>query len=199
MANQTTADKRNRINPQPVSSDWVWSIATNAHIAADVGWFTEYTRFESVVQGVGYQLTVWGIGTVELPVRTHRDLTRPEHQGILRLENVLHVPSAHWNIVSGQLLDETLDLPTKRIIDDHKNTVAFLRRAGSVSVVELSGPPRRCQLRPSVLEENRNYFIALEWPDQERMRWEATKWLRVRRDLAALAQAIQTIDGPRYE
>ena len=79
-------------------------------VAKDRAWFTDYTPYESVV-GDLYgmcedNLRVEGIGTVELQTKRSPNRSGRDSHGILRLMNVLHVPSALCNIIGGPILEE---------------------------------------------------------------------------------------------
>lgn len=79
--------------------DWIFSTASNVHIAVDRSAFKNYTPFRSYVLAVAdqRQVTVKGIGTVELKVRRQAG-SKDTHRVIL--ENVLHIPTWLCNIMS---------------------------------------------------------------------------------------------------
>ena len=82
--------------PRPkreVCNDWIFSSASNVHVAIDKSVFTTYVPFKSHVLTVADQraIPVKGIGSVELRIRKQPG-ARESHT--IRLENVLHVP--HW-------------------------------------------------------------------------------------------------------
>ncbi|KAL9623231.1 MAG: hypothetical protein Q9160_002546 [Pyrenula sp. 1 TL-2023] len=90
--------------PEPLCSDWIFTSASNAHIAIDKGSFKKYTPFESYVLTVADKrhLSVRGIGCVELKVK--RSAKSSESHTVL-LENVLHVPEWVCNIFSDTFFD----------------------------------------------------------------------------------------------
>ncbi|OAG45167.1 hypothetical protein AYO21_00515 [Fonsecaea monophora] len=79
--------------------DWIFSTASNVHIAIDRASFKTYVSFKSYVLAVSdrRQVPVRGIGTVELKLR--REPGSRENHTIV-LENVLHVPDWLCNVVS---------------------------------------------------------------------------------------------------
>lgn len=79
--------------------DWIFSSASNVHIAVDRSSFKDYIPFKSYVLTVSHQrqVPVKGIGSVELKIR-RRPTSRESHK--ILLENVLHVPGWLCNIVS---------------------------------------------------------------------------------------------------
>ena len=87
--------------------DWIFSTASNAHVAIDRSSFKEYVSFKSHILAVANQhhVPVKGVGTVELKVR--RQPGGKESHKVL-LENVLHVPSWLCNIIS-----DTCFIPAK--------------------------------------------------------------------------------------
>ncbi|ETN44703.1 uncharacterized protein HMPREF1541_10373 [Cyphellophora europaea CBS 101466] len=79
--------------------DWIFSSASNVHVAVDRSNFTSYTPFRSYVLAVAdqRQVPVKGISTVELKIRRQAG-SKDSHKVVL--ENVLHVPSWLCNILS---------------------------------------------------------------------------------------------------
>ncbi|KIW92870.1 uncharacterized protein Z519_06719 [Cladophialophora bantiana CBS 173.52] len=79
--------------------DWIFSTASNVHIAIDRAAFKTYVPFKSYVLTVSdqRQVPVRGIGTVELKLR--REPGSRENHTIV-LENVLHVPDWLCNVIS---------------------------------------------------------------------------------------------------
>ncbi|KIX99312.1 uncharacterized protein Z520_04888 [Fonsecaea multimorphosa CBS 102226] len=79
--------------------DWIFSTASNVHIAIDRAAFKTYVSFKSYVLTVSdqRQVPVQGIGTVELKLRREPG-SRDNHTIVL--ENVLHVPSWICNVIS---------------------------------------------------------------------------------------------------
>ena len=82
-----------------VCNDWIFSSASNIHVAIDKSVFTTYTPFKSHVLTVADQrlVPVKGIGCVELRIRRQPG-ARESHT--IKLENVLYVPNWLCNIFS---------------------------------------------------------------------------------------------------
>jgi hypothetical protein len=79
--------------------DWVFSSASNVHLAVDRSAFNTYTPFRSYVLALAdqRQVPVKGISTVELKIRRQAG-SKDIHKVVL--EDVLHVPSWLCNILS---------------------------------------------------------------------------------------------------
>lgn len=79
-------------------------------MARDRSWFGEDYRPISSRVGCIYVddggSPVIGIGTVELPTKSHPNKRGSAAHSTLRLENVLHVPSAVCNVVGGPIFDD---------------------------------------------------------------------------------------------
>jgi hypothetical protein len=79
--------------------DWIFSSASNVHIAVDRSAFKTYIPFRTYVLAIADQRQVpaKGIGTVELKIKRQPG-SRESHRVVL--ENVLYVPSWLCNIIS---------------------------------------------------------------------------------------------------
>jgi hypothetical protein len=79
--------------------DWIFSTASNIHVAVDRAAFKTYVSFKSYVVTVsdGRQVLVRGVGTVDLKLK--RDPGSRESHTVT-LENVLHVPDWLCNVFS---------------------------------------------------------------------------------------------------
>jgi hypothetical protein len=79
--------------------DWIFSSASNVHIAVDRSAFKTYTPFKSYVLTVAdhRQIPVQGIGSVDLDLRRKKG-SRQCHT--ITLENVLHAPGWFCNVFS---------------------------------------------------------------------------------------------------
>ncbi|KAK4149906.1 hypothetical protein C8A00DRAFT_37491 [Chaetomidium leptoderma] len=117
-------DATTPLDPQGLCPDWVWTTTPKKlphpamydsktmgwHVAKNREWFTSYTPKQSTVYQRHWQgkpecaMAMFGIGTVELPVRL--DPADPTKTGTLVLENVLHVPDAKFNIVCHEKVNE---------------------------------------------------------------------------------------------
>jgi len=168
-------------NPQsiPLCTNWVFSNTSNVHVAKDRAWFTDYTPYESVVGDlygmVKDGLRVEGIGTVELPTKRSPNRSWRDSHGILRLTNVLHVPSALCNIIGGPILEDyevtngSVGKASRGSIKDRKGrSVAYFDSRRCLFQVKLRGYP----VESNVLKDGQIYVINAIWPDSERQKWE---------------------------
>ncbi|KAI5456699.1 hypothetical protein BGZ63DRAFT_467867 [Mariannaea sp. PMI_226] len=166
--------------PCPV---WLWSNTSNIHVAKDRSWFNEdYTAIDSFISTVGGgKVQVIGIGSVNLPTKTSPNRTGPSSHGVLRLKNVLHVPSSICNIVGYPIeKDYIIEQPPRSttkgstkgsIISIHdKREVAYFDPKGRLVEIRLSGPPVGPRVSPSPFEASKVYYINARWPDSERKR-----------------------------
>ncbi|CAG7558039.1 unnamed protein product [Fusarium equiseti] len=161
---------------------WVWSNNSNVHAAKDRSWFgADYTTLDSVAGSMTGETRapVVGIGTVELPVKRSPTATGPRSHGILRLRNVLHVPTLICNIIGSPILDEYTihtdfnDKDTKGTIKDkHGRNAAYFDSRLKLFQVRLSGPPVGPRVGPAPLEVSKLYVINVLWADDEREKWE---------------------------
>ncbi|KAJ4006020.1 hypothetical protein NW752_001265 [Fusarium irregulare] len=122
---------------------------------------------------------VVGIGTVELPVKRSPSATGPRSHGILRLRNVLHVPTLICNIIGSPILDEYTvhtgfdDKYTKDTIKDkHGRDAAYFGSRLKPFQVRLSGPPIGPRVGLAPFEVSKLYLINVLWADSERKKWE---------------------------
>ncbi|RTE67980.1 hypothetical protein BHE90_017643, partial [Fusarium euwallaceae] len=163
---------------------WIWSNNSNVHAAKDRSWFgADYTPLNSMVGHLmgGIQTPVVGIGTVELPVKRSPRATGPRSHGILRLRDVLHVPTGICNVIGSPILDE-YDIHTGSsmqnikgtIIDKQGRTVAYFEPRGKFLQVRLSGPPVGPRVGTTPFDPSAMYWINVRWADSEREKWEAS-------------------------
>lgn len=130
----------------------------------------------------GSQSQVVGIGTVELPVKRSPTATGPQAHGILRLRNVLHIPTSICNVI-GRPIQEDYDIDTGfgvpdtmgTIIDKQGGTVAYFDPNGTLFEVVLSGPPVGPRVGPTPFDPSAGYMINVQWADSEREKWEASR------------------------
>ena len=88
--------------------DWIFSSATNMHVAIDKTWFKTFTPFDSYVLTVAGQrpVSIRGIGSVDLKIRCKPN----SHQSrIITLEDVLYVPGWICNILSDLYFGPTVE------------------------------------------------------------------------------------------
>ncbi|KAF1730989.1 hypothetical protein CRV24_009061 [Beauveria bassiana] len=167
---------------------WVFSPESNAHRAKDRSWFgDDYQTISSALSlqrrsSDSLQLEVIGIGTVELPVKRRPDARGAQSHGVLRLRNVLHVPSGLCNVVGGKALLAADYLVRRgpggggiREISDKNDgaVVAYLhqpnaRLGGRHLQVRLSGPPIGPRLGPSPFVKGESYSFSARWHDDAR-------------------------------
>ncbi|KAH7113672.1 hypothetical protein B0J13DRAFT_515379 [Dactylonectria estremocensis] len=163
---------------------WIWSNNSNVHAAKDRSWFgADYTPLDSTVGHLmgGIQTPVVGIGTVELPVKRSPRATGPRSHGILRLRNVLHVPTSICNVIGSPILDEydintgsSMQNTQGTIMDKQGRTVAYSDPHGKFFQVRLSGPPVGPRVGPTPFDPSAMYWINVRWADSEREKWEAS-------------------------
>ncbi|KAL6402748.1 hypothetical protein AUP68_14084 [Ilyonectria robusta] len=164
---------------------WIWSNNSNVHAAKDRSWFgADYTPLDSTVGHLmgGIQTPVVGIGTVELPVKRSPRATGPRSHGILRLRNVLHVPTSICNVIGSPILDEydihtgsSMQNTQGTIMDKQGRTVAYFDPHGKFFQVRLSGPPVGPRVGPTPFDPSAMYWINVRWADSEREKWEASR------------------------
>ena len=168
----------------PVSAvmcyDWIFSSASNVHVAVDRSAFKSYTSFKSHVLRVADQspVKVRGIGTVELKIR--RQPGSKESHTIV-LQNVLHVPKWMCNVFS-----DIYFTPINAF--EHTWTdfgVSFLRKEdgqlkywgfteGFLGLERLVLAKKTRGRSPMLEDHDREVFsVNLSWPQAQRDKWEA--------------------------
>lgn len=158
--------------------DWIFSSASNIHVAVDRGAFKTYVSFKSYVLTVagGRQIPVQGMGTVEIKIRRAPG-SRETHP--ICLENVLHVPDWLCNVIS-----DIHFVPAK----DYEHTwtefgVNFFKRekgtfrpwgytenfCGLDRLVLSRNPQGRS---PMLEDPDREVFsVSLTWPQSQKDKW----------------------------
>lgn len=118
---------------------------------------------------------VIGIGTVEIPVKRRPDARGAQGHGVLRLRNVLHVPSCVCNVIGAPIAkDHVLRAAPGGIcqISDGKGRAAgyFYRLdlPGPLLQLRLSGPPVGPRVGPSPFKPQHKYKICAWWHDDHR-------------------------------
>ncbi|CAO2653304.1 Nn.00g027150.m01.CDS01 [Neocucurbitaria sp. VM-36] len=165
-------------NKEPLCPDWVVIQNINVHVAKDRGWFTSYTPFQSTL-GPLYSDESWpvvGVGTVML--------STPPAPGspisnVLRLENVLHVPSFFCNAIGCPLVMgheynfsyEGNDKTKGAILDSSQQPAAYFLPGREQYVPEVLAP-RGETLGPTVFQPDAIYSVSCEWSEEERQKWE---------------------------
>lgn len=130
----------------------------------------------------GTETPVVGIGTVELPVKRSPRATGMRSHGILRLRNVLHVPTSICNVIGSPILDEydvstgpSLRNTNGTIVDKQGRIVAYFDPRAKFFEVRLSGPPVGPRVGPTPFDPSAMYWINVRWADSEREKWEASR------------------------
>lgn len=160
--------------------DWIFSGASNVHVATDRISFKTYTEFKTYVLTIGEhrRVPVKGIGTVELRIRCQPG-SKDWHT--TTLDNVLHVPSWLCNIFS-----DIHFMPLQAWEHEWGDLgVRFLRREGGVlrswgftesfrGLDKLVLAKTRQGRSPMLEDKDREIFsISVTWPQNEKDRWEA--------------------------
>ncbi|KAJ9653371.1 hypothetical protein H2198_007460 [Neophaeococcomyces mojaviensis] len=159
--------------------DWIFSSATNIHIAVDKSTFKTFAAFDSYVLTVAGQrpIPARGIGSVDLRIRC-----KPNSRDgrVITLDNVLYVPSWACNIFS----DCYFDPPQEFEHNWTENGVCFTRKtSGKIKAwgytetfcgldrLVLSRKPRG---RSPMLEDKDRevWSVNLNWPQSQRDKWE---------------------------
>ena len=183
--------------------DWIFSSASNVHVAVDRSAFKTYTCFKSHVLRVADQspVKVRGIGTVELKIR--RQPGSKESHTII-LENVLHVPKWICNVFS-----DIYFTPINAF--EHTWTdfgVSFLRKEdgklkywgfteGFLGLERLVLAKKTRGRSPMLEDQDREVFsVSLAWPQAQRDKWEAQltaeETLRERQQATKLEREVKS-------
>lgn len=161
---------------------WCIMHSSNTHAARDRGWFTDYTIFKSYMNFSGAasgNVEVEGIGTVSLKLKQS-----PTSDGVtvLRLTDVLHVPSLSCNIFCPQLcrgqvkVQRWFDSATVKgwVLNTWDERVGYLPADEFPDQLQLSGPPvgpRTINIDGRMREQDINW----QWPAQEQLAWTRYK------------------------
>jgi len=131
----------------------------------------------------GPEIAVVGIGTVDLPVKRDPNATGPQSHGILRLHNVLHIPTIFCNVIGNPISKEYgiltggpgTENTSGVIFDKQHRTVAYFDPQAVLFEVKLSDPPVGPAVGPSPFVRGAAYYINVRWADSEREKWEASR------------------------
>lgn len=182
--------------------DWVWSNASNAHVANDIAWFTpgSYRSFETYTTTSvnNHRLPVIGVGNVELNVRV-----RPNRQGrasnrTIVLHNVLHAPLALCNIFGDQYLaaNNVCIQINKGMAEmrepESGRRVALFKRPGNLFSLWLKGQPNT----HTSLDPNGSYCINATWPEGEQLKWQNVQ--RMQAPDPSIVSTSQPSQGDAY-
>lgn len=166
---------------RPPCYDWIFSSASNVHIAIDRSSFKTYKRFKSYVLTVSdhRQVDVHGIGSVDLDLRREKG-SRQCHT--ITLENVLHVPSWMCSVFS--------DVHFELGLGDFEHTwgaegVQFMKKKDEGKLRTWGFTEEFCGLDRLVLARNMRgrspmsedaereiFSVNVNWPQGQRDRWE---------------------------
>ncbi|KAL7813298.1 hypothetical protein V8C26DRAFT_405474 [Trichoderma gracile] len=167
-----------------LSPDWIFSNNSNVHACNDRKWFADFTPFSSFVNSattVGDGVPVQGIGAINLPVKRGPNVRGPHAHHIIRLTNVLYVPSSVCNVVGMPIFESSiarvsmgLGPNSKGSLQDRDGSpVAYFSPNARLLSLRLSGPPIGPRLAPSKFDPDALYAVSINWPREERARWEA--------------------------
>ena len=159
--------------------DWIFSSASNMHIAVDRSSFKDYVPFKSYVLTVAdqSQVPVKGIGTVELKIR--RQSGSKESHKIL-LDNVLHVPGWLCNIFSDVYFSPAKDyehnwcdfgVNFQKFEDNKWKAWGFTENFCGLDKLVLS---RKQDGRSPMLEDKERevFSVNVMWPQSQRDKWD---------------------------
>jgi len=173
--------------------DWIFSSATNIHIAIDKYWFKSFTPFDTYVLTVAGQrpVSIRGIGSVDLKIRCKQG----SHQSrVIQLKNVLYVPSWTCNIFSDVYFDSSSEHEFEHKWTQHG--VSFTKKMGgklkpwgyteSFCGLDRLVLSRKPHGRSPMLEDKERevWSVNLNWPQSQRDKWDEL----VARELRRLAK-----------
>ncbi|OAA77407.1 hypothetical protein LEL_04230 [Akanthomyces lecanii RCEF 1005] len=168
------------MSDSPLCPAWIYSATSNIHRAKDKSWFgADYQPIKSSLgpHNVSSSLhdAVLGIGTVEILVKRRPDARGAQGHGVLRLRNVLHVPSCICNVIGTPVTKEyVLRAASGGIceISDKKGKAAGyfykLDLPGQLLQLRLSGPPVGPRVGPSPFQPQHKYKICAWWHEDHR-------------------------------
>ncbi|OAR01013.1 hypothetical protein LLEC1_02166 [Akanthomyces lecanii] len=148
--------------------------------AKDKSWFgADYQAIKSSLgpQGVSSSLhdAVLGIGTVEILVKRRPDARGVQGHGVLRLRNVLHVPSCICNVIGAPVSKDYVLRPATggicEISDKQGKAAGYFYKLdlpGQLLQLRLSGPPVGPRVGPSPFKSQHMYKICAWWHEDHR-------------------------------
>lgn len=172
-------------SPDGLSADWVFANGSNVHVCNDRRWFAEFVAFPSSAESAYFaseKLSVVGVGTVNLPVKRSPNLRGSRAHHLLRLTEVLYIPSSVCNIIGFPIYDIIDGVSmggTEKsrgvMTDASGKPLAYFSpdTETSLACLKLSGPPVGPKLAPSKLQSDVVYVLSVIWPDNERARWKS--------------------------
>jgi hypothetical protein len=152
--------------------DWIFSNTSNVHVATDRAWFATYIPFRTkvaIMPGAEPSLDVYGVGTVVLPTRTHRQGKTHKPSGELTLHHVLHAPGDTVNILAA-CVEPDISIS----INSGGDVVSPITEPGSNKVIGLLVHSRLIKLwlkgqsqNQSSLDPNGLQYVHASWPQSE--------------------------------
>ena len=161
--------------------DWIFSSASNVHIAIDRSSFKTYTPFKSYVLAVAdqHQVAVRGIGSVELAIR-RKPGSKDAHTVVL--ENVLYAPKWMCNIFSADYFDPITafehiwtDSGVSWMVKKDDGTLRYWGFTEDFCGLERIVLARDYHGRSPMLDDRDReaWSVNVNWPDGQRDKWEA--------------------------
>ena len=159
--------------------DWIFSTASNVHVAIDRSSFKEYVSFKSHILAVADQhhVPVKGVGTVELKVRRQPG-GKESHKVVL--QNVLHVPSWLCNIISDTCFTPAKDydhtwtdfgISFEKKEDGRWQPWGYTENFRGLDKLVLS---RKLEGRSPMLDDKEReiFSVSVTWPQSQRDKWD---------------------------
>lgn len=177
--------------------DWIFSSASNVHVAIDRGSFKDYVPFESYVLTVSEQrqVPVRGVGTVEVKIR-RAEGSKEAHK--VCLENVLHVPDWLCNIFSDIHFMPERDYEhtwTQFGVNFFKRDADALRPWGFTE--GFCGLDRLVLLKnhqsrsPMLEDPDREVFsVSVTWSQGQRDKWNEFRSAQMKKDASRMERQI---------
>ncbi len=178
--------------------DWIFSTASNVHIAIDSTAFKTYVLFKSYVLTISdqRQIPVRGIGSVELKLKREPG-SRDNHK--ITLANVLHVPDWYCNVVSDVYFSPASSyehtwtefgvnffVREKDVFKPWGYTENF---CGLDRLVPSKNQPGRS---PMLEDPDREIFsVSLTWPQSQQDRWSNLIAGELKKEAERMSKAIK--------
>lgn len=178
----TRARARKRTSQLLPCHDWIFSTATNTHVAIDKSAFKTFHPFDSYILTVSgsNEVPVRGIGNVELKIRCKPSSNQSR---TLILENVLYVPSWVCNIISDVYFASDISFDyvwtktglqfTKKVDDKLKPWGYTETFAGLDRLILSRRLPGRSPMRED--RDREIWSINLNWPQSQRDKWNVLR------------------------
>lgn len=190
-------------------SSLLFTSLTVDSVAKDRAWFDEYTPFPFTLGGhvalpTGPAMEVLGVGTVRLVTKRNPNSSGRGSEGLLLLEDVLHVPDAFCNLI-GVPIDDMYSVQmgpstphSHGKISKHDGAAqAYFDPRQKLCRVMIKGPPVGPRLGRSVLNQGYPMLLGCHWDESERRRWLQLKASRGASSTASQS-ASQLSDSSLY-